>query len=1067
MCALPTSIGKSLAFSICLTLAAVLGTTFPAQPAAAQEQPQLVVATPRPLITDPLDESRLTVLKGNTHPLARREFDLGTAPASLPMERMLLVLKRSDEQETALRKLLDDQQDKNSPHYHKWVTPEQFGAQFGPTDADMQMITSWLQSHGFQVGSTKGRTVLEFSGSASQVQAAFHTSIHRYVVNGEQHWANASDPSIPAALAPAVAGIKTLHNFLKKPMVHMAEKYVPAKLVAKSRPEFTSGSGLHALTPSDYQAIYNVTPEFNKGVTGSGVTIAVVGRSNLFNQGQDISDFRNVFGAGNGLTIVSNGPDPGDIGGNEELEATLDASWSGALAPGATIDFVVSGSTNTTDGIDLSELYIIENNLGAIMTESFGTCEAHATSADAQGISLLAEQAAAQGITYMVSAGDTGAAGCDNLGETTAVGGVSINVLASNPFTVAMGGTLFNEHGQDASYWSTANGSALGSALAYIPEDAWNETCTTQCQQGQPPLAAGGGGASIYWCTGCADGSKPSWQTGFGDTARDIPDISLTSAGHDPYLLCLEASCVPDSQGFISFVGVLGTSAAAPSFASVMALVDQNLGPQGVANYVLYPLALAQQTAGTSCNASSTSVAPNSACVFNDVTSGNNSVPGETGYPSGVYAAAAGYDMATGLGSVNVANLVTAWTSAIFNATSTTLTLNGVSTPITITHGASVAVGGKVTSNSTTPTGDVALLAAIGPSGSLTNQTGVAEFTLGSGGVISGTTNQLPGGTYMVTSRYAGNGTFAASTSAGVPVTVNQEASTTSISGLDPNGLPLAGGTYPFGSVIFVRADVVGTSGHGTPSGAVTFTDTFGALPSLNPQISPPVAIPNPSPLNSAGNTSVGDGIISFDAGNHSITASYGGDSSFNTSQSSASAPVTFTIQPGFAGVSGPTNVSITSPGLSGTSTVGIIASSNFTTAISLTCGGLPAEATCSAASATGQGPTTVVNTNIIVSTMGPHTVVLRGNEPRVYYAVLFGSGLPFGIFFVAASRRRRWSILALMMLLALIVAVPACGGGGPSHHQDPGTPIGTYTVTVTATAGSLSQQGSFTLTVQ
>lgn len=1064
MRALPTSFGKSLAFSICLTLASVLGTTFLAQPAAAQEQPQLVVATPRPLITEALDESRLTVLKGNTHPLARREFDLGTAPASLPMERMLLVLKRSDEQETALRKLLDDQQDKNSPHYHKWVTPEQFGAQFGPTDADMQMITAWLQSHGFQVGSTKGRTVLEFSGSASQVQAAFHTSIHKYVVNGEQHWANASDPSIPAALAPAVKGIKTLHNFLKKPMIHMAEKYVPAKLVAKSRPEFTSGSGLHALTPSDYQTIYNVTPAFNKGVTGSGVTIAVVGRSNLFNQGQDISDFRNVFGAGNGLTIVLNGPDPGDIGGNDELEATLDASWSGALAPGANIDFVVSGTTNTTDGIDLSELYIIENNLGAIMTESFGICEFNVTAADAQGISLLAEQAAAQGITYMVSAGDTGAEGCDDLSKTTAVGGISINVLASNPFTVAMGGTLFNEHGQDASYWSTANNNTLGSALAYIPEDAWNETCTTACQQFQPPLAAGGGGASIYF-------QKPPWQSGVtgtnSDIVRDIPDISLTSAGHDPYLLCLEASCVPDSQGFISFVGVLGTSAAAPSFASVMALVDQSLGPQGVANYVLYPLALAQQTAGTSCNASSTSVAPNSACVFNDVTSGNNSVPGETGYPSGVYAAAAGYDMATGLGSVNVANLVAAWTSAIFNATSTTLTLNGVSTPITITHGASVAVGGKVTSNSTTPMGDVALLAAIGPSGSLTNQTGVAEFTLGSGGVISGTTNQLPGGTYMVTSRYTGNGTFAASTSAGVQVTVNQEASTTSISGLDPNGLPLAGGTYPFGSVIFVRADVVGASGHGAPSGAVTFTDTFGALPSLNPQISPPVAVPNPTPLNSAGNTSVGDGIISFDAGNHSITASYGGDSSFNTSQSSASAPVTFTIQPGFAGVSGPTDVSITSPGLSGTSTVGIIASSNFTTAISLTCGGLPAETTCSAASATGQGPTKVVNTNIIVSTMGPHTVMLRGNEPRVYYAVLFGSGLPFGIFFVAASRRRRCSTLALMMLLALIVAVPACGGGGPSHHQDPGTPIGTYTVTVTATAGSLSQQGSFTLTVQ
>lgn len=1062
MRALRSSFGKSLAFSICLTLASVLGTTFLTQSAAAQEQPQLVVATPRPLITEALDESRLTVLKRNTHPLARREFDLGTAPASLPMERMLLVLKRSDEQETALRKLLDDQQDKNSPHYHKWMTPEQFGAQFGPTDADMQVITSWLRTHGFQVGSTKGRTVLEFSGSASQVQEAFHTSIHKYIVNGEQHWANVNDPSIPAALAPAVAGVKTLHNFLKRPMVHMAEKYVPAKLV-KSRPEFTSSSGRHALTPSDYQTIYNVTPAFNTGVTGSGVTIAVVGRSNLFNQGQDVSDFRNIFGGGNVLFIVLNGPDPGDIGGNEELEATLDASWAGALAPNATIDFVVSGSTNTTDGIDLSELYIIDNNLGAIMTESFGTCEANVTSADAQGISLLAEQAAAQGITYMVSAGDTGAAGCDNLGETTAVGGVSINVLASNPFTVAMGGTLFNEHGQDASYWSTSNNNTLGSAIAYIPENAWNETCTTACQQFQPPLAAGGGGASIYF-------QKPAWQSGVtgtnSDTMRDIPDISLTSAGHDFYLLCLEASCVPDSQGFISFAGVLGTSAAAPSFASIMALVDQNLGPQGVANYVLYPLALAQQTAGTSCNASSTSAAPSSACVFHDVTSGNISVPGETGYPNGLYAAAAGYDMATGLGSVNVANLVTQWHSATFNATTTTLTLNGGIVAITVNHGASVGIGGKVTSNSATPTGDVSLIAA---TGSATNQTGVAMFTLGSSGLISGSTTQLPGGTYTVSAHYAGNGTLAPSDSAGIPVTVNKESSTTSISGLDPRGLPLAGGTYPFGSVIFVRADVVGASGQGTPSGAVTFTDTFGAIPSLNPQISPPVAVPNPSPLNSGGNTSVGDGIISFDAGNHSITASYGGDSSFNTSQSSTTAPVTFMIQPGFAGVSGPTEVSISSPGLSGSTSVGIVASSNFTTAISFTCSGLPTEATCSPASATGQGPTTVVAANITVSTMGPHTVMLRGNDQRAYYAVLLGGTLPFAAVLVIGGprRRRRYTVLGCVLLMSLLMALPGCGGGGSSHHQDPGTPAGTYTITVTATAGSLSQQGTFTLVVK
>ena len=211
---------KSSYSAVRLLLPVVLG-IFPlclvGQGSVAQSQEEATVsAAPRPLITEAIDETRLTTLKGNTHPLARPVFDLGTAPASLPMERMLLVLKRSSDQESALRKLLDDQQDKHSPNYHKWMTPEQFGAQFGPTDADMQTIKSWLQSHGFQVGSTKGRTVLEFSGSASQVQEAFHTSIHKYVVNGEQHWANASDPSIPTALTPAVAGIASLNNFPRK-----------------------------------------------------------------------------------------------------------------------------------------------------------------------------------------------------------------------------------------------------------------------------------------------------------------------------------------------------------------------------------------------------------------------------------------------------------------------------------------------------------------------------------------------------------------------------------------------------------------------------------------------------------------------------------------------------------------------------------------------------------------------------------------------------------------------------------------------------------------------------------
>src|ERR1700741_3260226 len=226
-------------------------------PAFGQQSAQAVA--PAPLITQTIDESQLTVLTGNTHPMARREFDLGTAPATLPMERMLLVLKRSEEQETALRKLLDDQQDKKSPHYHKWLTPEQFGAQFGPTDADMQTITSWLQSHGFQGGTSKGRTALEFSGSASQVQEAFHTTIHKYIVNGQQHWANANDPSIPTALVPAVAGIDSLNDFPRTAMNKFVGTYSEeTKHLTSTQPSYTiSGCGgtCYAVVPYDFAAI--------------------------------------------------------------------------------------------------------------------------------------------------------------------------------------------------------------------------------------------------------------------------------------------------------------------------------------------------------------------------------------------------------------------------------------------------------------------------------------------------------------------------------------------------------------------------------------------------------------------------------------------------------------------------------------------------------------------------------------------------------------------------------------------------------------------------------------------
>jgi len=1054
--------------------------------------------TPRPLIAAPIDETQLTTLKGNTHPLAKPIYDVGSAPGTLPMERMLLVLKRSPEQETALRKLLDDQQDKASPSFHKWITPEQFGNEFGPGDDDMQKIMTWLQSHGFQAGTTKGRSVLEFSGTAAQVWEAFHTSIHKYVVNGEQHWANSSDPQIPTALTPAVEGVASLHNFLKKPLVHVMDHPVAARIGSGKSPQINFSGGKHAIAPWDYATIYNFTSLYDYTVNaGVSASIGVVGRSNLFNGGQDVQNFRDTLigccTVGN-FQIILNGPDPGDSGGSDEAEATLDSSWSGAVATGAFVRLVVSGSTNTTDGVDLSEVYIVENNSFDIMTESFGICEYTATDSEVAFISGMAEQAAAQGITYLVSAGDNGAEGCDDPSSPAATHPLSVNLLASTPFNVAVGGTEFNENGQDNLYWSSTNSANYGSALSYIPEDVWNESCAASACSSNANLSAGSGGASSG-NTGSggtfAGFPKPPWQSGVAgipnDTARDVPDVSLTSARHDPYVLCLEGSCVANNQGQFNLYFVWGTSAAAPSFAGIMAMVDvqmANLNPgsgrvfrQGLANYALYPLAAAENL--SHCNASSTPL-PANTCVFNDVTVGNNSVPGEAGYPNGLYAAKVGYDQASGLGSVNVANLVNNWSTVQFNPTATALTLNGGTTPIAITHGQTINVSAKVTANSGTPTGDIVLeygVLVVGPRGIGPGPSTLNQFHLDTSGQASGSTSSLPGsgtGSYNLWAHYSGDGKYAPSDSNTFGVTVTPEPSTTTLSlqANSPSGQLLTS-PFPFGSLVFVRADVAGQSGHGIPTGTVTFTDTCGGanscpLPSNNAQINPPVAVSSSPSLNSQGNTSIGDGIISFDAGNHSISGAYSGDQSFNAT---SSAPLTFTVQPGFAMVPwfpGPATVVVSSPGGSGTTNIGIIASSGFNAPITFTCSGLPLEAQCSSASATGQGPTTIVSTTITVTSTAPHAVMAQPSDRRYYVAAIFAGAVPVaGMFLLVSSKRSRWSVLASFMVLALLSLIAACGGGSNTSVQqqlqpDPGTPLGTYKVIVTGTASGAPSQWVF-----
>ena len=406
----------------------------------------------RARVTQAVDMQNLVTLRGNVHPLARPEYDQGVAPDDLPMERMLLVLQRGADQEASLRQVLDQQQVKSSPYFHLWLTPEQFGKQFGPADADIQAVTDWLASQGFTVKKVAaGRTVIEFSGSAGLVRQALGTEVHKFHVQGQDYWANASDPQIPAALAPVVAGFASLNNFPRHHLNVTPPIKSRPKRAGKGQPQFTfctDSSDCYLLVgPGDFAKIYNVGPLWTAGTDGTGQTIAVVGETNI--NRQDVVDFRNMFGlppsTSTNPNIILNGPDPGILTDGEETEADLDVEWSGGIAKGATVDFVVSESTESTAGIDLSALYIIDNNLAPVMSESYGGCEEGLGAAGNDFYSAIWEQAAAQGITVLLGAGDSGSAGCDSveLGEIAAQYGLAVSGFASTPFNVAVGGTDF------------------------------------------------------------------------------------------------------------------------------------------------------------------------------------------------------------------------------------------------------------------------------------------------------------------------------------------------------------------------------------------------------------------------------------------------------------------------------------------------------------------------------------------------------------------------------------------------------------------------------------------------
>ncbi len=668
------------------------------------------------LIHDRVDENKLVTLHGNTRPEATAENDLGAAEDSLSLDHMMLQLKRSPAQEQAAAQFVADLHNPKSPNFHKWLTATEFGKKYGLAASDIQTITGWLESHGFTVNAVyPSGMVIDFSGSAGQVRRAFHTSIHHLDVDGVQHIANAGDPQIPEALAPAIAGVVSMHDF--KPHAMKRAKFT-----------FTSqGFTNQAVVPADLATIYNLNPLFAKGITGVGQTIAVIEDTNLYSAA-DWNTFRTKFGlaqyTSGSLTTVHPGncANPGVVAGDDG-EAILDAEWASAAAPSAAIIVAACADTRVAFGGFIAMQNMVNSDTPpSIVSISYGNCEAENGASSNASISALYQQAVAEGISVFVSAGDEGAASCD-AGGTTATHGIGVSAYASTPYNVAVGGTDFSDSldGTTGNYWSSTNTATYGSALSYVPEIPWNDSCAgnllsnflgyttvygaggfcnsnTARSDGLVEVVAGSGGPS-----NCASGSpssfgiasgscrgaaKPDWQTGLAgipnDGVRDLPDVSLFAAdgvwGHF-YVTCFSdrrnggAPCTGDPS---TWAGAGGTSFASPILAGIQALVNQNAGgAQGNPNYVYYALASSTPSvfhsvtrgdidvncSGTAdCFGSSGTVSTGrGGRNGGNATSGALSVSSTAFAPA--YGTGASWNFATGIGSVDAFNLVTNWPS--------------------------------------------------------------------------------------------------------------------------------------------------------------------------------------------------------------------------------------------------------------------------------------------------------------------------------------------------------------------------------------------------------------------
>lgn len=754
---------------------------------------------PQARITAPIDTSSRVTLAGSKPPRTSVDTDAGAVSPSTQLQGISIVFSRTAAQQAALDSLVAAQQNPASPLYHQWLTPATYAAQFGMAESDLSAVEAWLEQQGFTaISVNNSHNRIYFSGTAAQVASAFGASLHNYTTpaSGTQpaatHFAPSADLTIPATLGSSVLAVENLSSYRPHPHVKLSSP--------RAAPKFTSAqTGENFLTPADLNTIYDISPATSAGYTGTGETIVVIGQSAI--ETSDLTNFQTAAGIpaklptqilvpGTGTSTIN----PGGSSTSDEVESDIDLEYSDAIAQGATIDFVYTGS-NTNYGAFDSLQYAVDNEAtspASIISSSYGTCEPELGASDYASLNAILEQAASQGQSVIAAAGDDGSTDCSGeypSSNTTANEQLAVDFPGSSQYVTAMGGTEFPlaDMAPGSPYFD-AEGTAdiISSAKSYIPEQVWNDDAgdvtvyAAEKITGQSPISAGGGGVSIYT-------PLPSWQKGVPgiptSSYRLVPDLSLYASPGEPdaaastfyggILFCSSDNSATDVTGscshgfrdtngeYLTIAG--GTSFDAPIFSGMLAIINQAKGytaasGQGTVNSTLYTLASNSSTY---------------ASAFHDITSGGNQCLAGTVYcGTGVvttdYPAGTGYDEASGLGSVDLYNLLTAWPTP--SATGTSTLASSTTTLVAATSnpalGASDAITITVASNSTsvtaTPTGTVSLeINGVSTGSPLTLADGTVQYTF----------SDSTAGSYVIQANYSGDSNYQAS-SGTVTVTV-------------------------------------------------------------------------------------------------------------------------------------------------------------------------------------------------------------------------------------------------------------------------------------------------------